>query len=160
MEQNESSTGGPFAAYIDAAKTSLAFRYDRQLAEAIGVPKQTLSDIRKGSIPPTPAQAVRLAKLGGMDPAKALLLRSEIAEKDPDVRKVWASLKKNAAILTMSVALTASMLYSSSASQIIINNRDKIHCATVCTRMMRFLARFLASLARPIGPDCAPRVAR
>ena len=79
---------------LDAYKEAQNYVQDKQIAADMNLPKQRISDFRKGSRYMTDLQAIFLAENSGIDPQIALIGCHADRQENPQVKQLWESIAK------------------------------------------------------------------
>ena len=79
---------------LDAYKKAKNYVQDKQIAHDMNVPKQRISDFRKGRRYLTDLQAVFLAENAKIDPQMALIGLQADRNDNPHVKQIWEHMAK------------------------------------------------------------------
>ena len=79
---------------LDAYKKAQNYVQDKQIAHDMNVPKQRISDFRKGRRYLTDLQAVFLAENAKIDPQMALIGLQADRNDNPQVKQIWEHMAK------------------------------------------------------------------
>lgn len=138
--------------YCDRAKAQAGVATDRALADLIGIQPPTVSQMRAGKSPPSPATMHRLAELAGVpDDQAALDLARWQAERDPAAAWMVASLERlfRHAAGSAAVLLLLLLIGTGDAKANITSTGKQVYSFnyTLCDkRMWRRVAKWLARL--------------
>lgn len=93
--------------YLDAAKAKIGIESDYELAHRFEMPRQQVSDIRKGKRPMDNATAYHVAIALDLDPAMVIADLEAQREKNPQRREFWAGFIQRAAVVAALVCTLA-----------------------------------------------------
>ncbi len=97
--------------YLAAARTKSALPSDNALASALGITRQSLSQIRAGILMPGDALMLKLAEMARENPQLALLQLQAWKAKDQVTKAAWLELahafKRTAAALILAFVFAA-----------------------------------------------------
>ncbi len=79
---------------LNAYKNAQKYVQDKQIAMDMNIPKQRISDFRKGRRYLTDEQAIFLAESAGIDPEIALLGLHADKNENPRIKALWESIAK------------------------------------------------------------------
>ncbi|AGN30006.1 regulatory protein [Vibrio phage VFJ] len=79
---------------LNAYKNAQKYVQDKQIAMDMNIPKQRISDFRKGRRYLTDEQAIFLAESAGIDPEIALLGCHADRNENPRIKAIWESIAK------------------------------------------------------------------
>ncbi|EKF9370546.1 hypothetical protein O1B80_000713 [Vibrio cholerae] len=79
---------------LNAYKTAQKYVQDKQIAMDMNIPKQRISDFRKGRRYLTDEQAIFLAESAGIDPEIALLGLHADKNENPTIKAYWERIAK------------------------------------------------------------------
>ncbi|MZI93237.1 hypothetical protein F9817_08510 [Vibrio sp. CAIM 722] len=79
---------------IDAYKKAQNYIQDKQIALDMNLPKQRISEFRKGHRYMTDTQAIFLAENSGIDPQLALIGCHADRQENPQVKRLWETMAK------------------------------------------------------------------
>lgn len=97
--------------YLDACKKALNIESDYELARRLEVPKQRISDWRKGRVGIPADTAYRIAITLELDPARVLAEIEAVQEKNPKRAAFWRSFLSRAAVLAAICCTLASISF-------------------------------------------------
>lgn len=123
------------AKLIEAAKAKHGMPSNYRLARVLGISDNTMVNWAKGHTYPDDINTIRLAALGGFDPAEALAaVAAERAGSNAETRKVWETVaKRSRAAVAAFMAVILSMFIGGGpdggayASEV---NRPALHAST------------------------------
>ena len=121
---------------IEAAKEAAGLRSDNALATEIGVPRQTISEIKRGKHAPSAYIVMRLATMAGVDPLQAIADLETEREKDP-VRVRWLENFRTAACVAASVLVT-----------MLVTTPEKAYAESIDTEAQSPVIQIIAVLLR------------
>lgn len=104
---------------LDDAKTALSIESDYALAAKLVIPKQRISEYRKGERVPDAYACMRLAEVLELDPLELLVQVEAATEKNEARRNYWRALSKRIGerVMMFFLAVTGSMLLFCDNSQ-------------------------------------------
>ncbi|MEZ8841839.1 DUF3693 domain-containing protein [Vibrio splendidus] len=79
---------------LDAYKQAQNYVQDKQIAHDMNVPKQRISDFRKGRRYLTDSQVVFLAENAKLDPQVALIGLHADRNENPEIKQLWEHMAK------------------------------------------------------------------
>ena len=79
---------------LDAYKQAQNYVQDKQIAHDMNVPKQRISDFRKGRRYLTDSQVVFLAENAKLDPQVALIGLHADRNENPEIKQLWEHIAK------------------------------------------------------------------
>lgn len=107
--------------YFDRARSIAALKSDNALATALGISRQSLSQMRSGALLPGDALMLKIADLAGENTQVALLQLQVWKSRDSETKKAWQDLtrvfQRSAAAILLAFILIFSALPAHAADR-------------------------------------------